>query len=235
MRRKLTDDQVREIRRLWSEGVSSPEIGRRFGASPSYVWKLCELQGVPDLRAARFVALAEAKRLQGLARDSEARDAEVRRSLASAALEARDAEARRLWAEGWMGKDIARRLGIARSKVSSIVAGNPRPSRASGPEDNIRAEGSPEIPRPSPRRSARPRPACPFDPRELIDSGTSLRGSDHPGAKLDEARVIEMRKLRAEGWSTNRLSIRFGVGRNTVCYALNGTTWGHVPGAIVVR
>lgn len=62
------------------------------------------------------------------------------------------------------------------------------------------------------------------DPR----SGVSVRGSLHGMALLDEDKVREARRLRRGGWTTGQLARRFGVNRNTMCYALNGTTWRHV-------
>jgi len=53
-------------------------------------------------------------------------------------------------------------------------------------------------------------------------------GSRHSQAKLTEADVIEIRELRAMGWSTHDLAAAFKVKRATICYALNGHTWSHV-------
>jgi hypothetical protein len=47
--------------------------------------------------------------------------------------------------------------------------------------------------------------------------------------KLDEEKVAELRRLKAEGWTYPRLARRFGIARSTVHYALNGCTWRHVP------
>jgi orotate phosphoribosyltransferase-like protein len=58
---------------------------------------------------------------------------------------------------------------------------------------------------------------------------TACKGSAHGRSKLTEDLVVEMRRLRLRGWSTGRLAKHFNVARNTVCYALNGTTWSHVP------
>jgi hypothetical protein len=71
-------------------------------------------------------------------------------------------------------------------------------------------------------------------PAALPEGGMrpTVRGSDHGRAKLDEPKVIEMRRLRREDWSTGRIARMFGISRNTACLALNGTTWSHVPGAI---
>lgn len=55
----------------------------------------------------------------------------------------------------------------------------------------------------------------------------SASGSAHGQAKLTEAAVMEARRLRAEGMSTGKLAKMFGCSRNTMCYALNGTTWKH--------
>jgi hypothetical protein len=50
-------------------------------------------------------------------------------------------------------------------------------------------------------------------------------GAAHGRSKLTQANVDEARELRAAGWSTGRLAERYGVSRNTIAYALNGTTW----------
>jgi hypothetical protein len=50
-------------------------------------------------------------------------------------------------------------------------------------------------------------------------------GERHGRSKLTRANVDEARELRAAGWSTGRLAERYGVSRNTICYALNGKTW----------
>jgi hypothetical protein len=50
-------------------------------------------------------------------------------------------------------------------------------------------------------------------------------GSAVGTSKLTEDLVREMRRLRAEGWSTGKLARRYAVSRATVCYACNGRTW----------
>lgn len=37
---KLNEEQVRELRRLAASGESAPALGRRFGLSRTYVWKI---------------------------------------------------------------------------------------------------------------------------------------------------------------------------------------------------
>jgi hypothetical protein len=62
------------------------------------------------------------------------------------------------------------------------------------------------------------------------DNGNGYaRGSRSGRARLDEDKVVEARRLHAEGLSTNALAARYGVGRVTMHYALVGKTWGHVP------
>jgi hypothetical protein len=139
----------------------------------------------------------------------------------------RDAEIRRLWLAGWMGVTLAKRFVLSKASVSGIVAGLPRPRRYGDPEDASW---------PHPRRHApggiRHQRRPPIEavgtlpPRELAP-----KGSAHGRAKLDEAKVGRMKRLRMEGWTTGRLAKEFGVGRNTVCYVLNGTTWSHVDPA----
>lgn len=244
MRRKLADDLVAEVRRLWGEGVSSPELGRRFKISTSYAWHLCELMGGPELRAARAASLAAAalgrKTVAEEARRKEAGNAARRKARKASSVARRDEEVRRLWAEGWMGKDIAARFKIARSKVSAIVAGMPRAPRYAGDEDDAPPAVLPRGAGPSAGSGPSFAPSVPLDPADRLTGlgpwgRAEVRGSQHGRAILDEPGVAEMRRLRREGWSTGRLARRFGVSRNTAAYALNGTTWGHVPGAIKAK
>jgi hypothetical protein len=55
------------------------------------------------------------------------------------------------------------------------------------------------------------------------------RGSSNGLAKLDEAQVVRMRQLRAEGARVDALAALFGVSRNTASAILNRRTWSHVP------
>lgn len=53
-------------------------------------------------------------------------------------------------------------------------------------------------------------------------------GEKNPSAKLDEAKVAEIFRLRKTGLTTYRLADHFGVSRSAVCYVLNRQTWRHV-------
>lgn len=65
---------------------------------------------------------------------------------------------------------------------------------------------------------------------ELPDDDEGYRvGSRHGRAKLDEAKVIEARRLHRAGWSYPALAQRFRVGKVTLFYAISGRTWSHVP------
>ena len=56
------------------------------------------------------------------------------------------------------------------------------------------------------------------------------RGERHGHAKLTEADVIEMRRLRATGeWTTKALAAKFGVCRPVVSVIINRKAWLHVP------
>jgi len=55
------------------------------------------------------------------------------------------------------------------------------------------------------------------------------RGCTHGMARLDEAKVIEARRLRREGWIYADLAERYGVTAGTILAAVSGRTWGHVP------
>lgn len=47
-------------------------------------------------------------------------------------------------------------------------------------------------------------------------------------AKLDEAKVREMRQLRQQGWSWRRLSQRYGLATFAIVQATTGATWKHI-------
>jgi hypothetical protein len=67
-----------------------------------------------------------------------------------------------------------------------------------------------------------PSPSAPFVPQPEEDR---IGGR----VKLDEEKVSELRRLKAEGWTYPQLARRFNIARSTVHYALNGCTWRHVP------
>ncbi len=54
------------------------------------------------------------------------------------------------------------------------------------------------------------------------------RGDEHPGRKLTEADVREVRRLRADGWSYPKLGVKFGVHSTTMLEIALGRTWTHV-------
>jgi len=47
--RNLTDDQVREIRRLFAGGMSQSALGRRFGISQPSIFKIVRRQSYQDV------------------------------------------------------------------------------------------------------------------------------------------------------------------------------------------
>lgn len=60
------------------------------------------------------------------------------------------------------------------------------------------------------------------------------RGGGHWGdanwsAKLTDADVLEMRRLRAEGVKLQVLALRFSVRKSSVSQATRGLTWKHLP------
>jgi hypothetical protein len=56
-----------------------------------------------------------------------------------------------------------------------------------------------------------------------------LRGESNGRARLTEAKVIEARRLRLEGWTERALARRFEVSNGAMHYALVGHTWQHLP------
>jgi transcriptional regulator with XRE-family HTH domain len=194
--------QAAEVRRLRAGGMGTAELARRFDVSQYTI------QNYSPWEAGKH-------RKAGLA-------------VAAPMLKAdRDDEIRRLWGQGVTGKVLARRFGVAQSTVAGIVAGLPSRRRYGDPEDATW---------PLPRRVARrpdltARRVVPASGETIGASPMSHRGSAHGRAKLDEAKVARMKRLRLDGWTTNALAREFGVGSNTVSYVLTGKTWGHVSAA----
>jgi hypothetical protein len=212
--RELDWGDVAEMRRLWKKGTGAVELAARFGVSTEVVWRRCEpaLFGIVDDDRSRAAAEAARRKLR-------------QRRRATVALHT---EIRRLWGEGFSGKALAQRFGLARSTVSGIARGLPSRRRYGDPED---------VAWPHPRRFG-PKQAQALAGRDVPASGESLparpiapKGSAHGRAKLDESKVARMKRLRLQGWSTGALAREFGVGRNTVCYVVNGKTWAHVEPA----
>jgi hypothetical protein len=59
--------------------------------------------------------------------------------------------------------------------------------------------------------------------------GTVLRGERVPGAKLSEAKVVEIRKLWSAGLAKPVIAERFGVWTPTISDIVSGKTWAHIP------
>jgi hypothetical protein len=60
-----------------------------------------------------------------------------------------------------------------------------------------------------------------------------LRGNDHPGAKLTDDLVRELRQLHAGGMSINAIARKAGINHKTAACMLSGKTWAHVNEAVV--
>ncbi len=54
------------------------------------------------------------------------------------------------------------------------------------------------------------------------------RGTRHPQARLTEADVIEMRRMRAAGAHFKDIGARFGVTTQNAFYVATGKTWRHI-------
>lgn len=56
----------------------------------------------------------------------------------------------------------------------------------------------------------------------LYGRGDLIRGSRNPNAKLTDADVAEIRRLRAEGWTQQKIADKFGVNQTWVSGLLRG-------------
>jgi hypothetical protein len=78
------------------------------------------------------------------------------------------------------------------------------------------------------KRRHRAGPRKPYKPRRAAASHGYRRGTQQPSAKLDERGVVELRRLRAEGWTWKALSERFGIAPRTAEMVGKRLRWKHV-------
>lgn len=64
--------------------------------------------------------------------------------------------------------------------------------------------------------------------RMVVRPENRRRGEAHGMAKLTEAKVLEMRRLRSEGVSCRLLAVQFGVHLRTAYYVTDRRTWTHL-------
>lgn len=62
---------------------------------------------------------------------------------------------------------------------------------------------------------------------DQLTHGTRLLGERQNGAKLNPESVLEMRRLRRDGFSWRSIGDRFGVAATTAKSAITGSTWSH--------
>lgn len=62
-----------------------------------------------------------------------------------------------------------------------------------------------------------------------------FRGDEHPGAKLTERDVIQIREARMTGVTCAMLADRFNVGSETIRLISTGQAWSHVGGPLTRR
>jgi hypothetical protein len=62
----------------------------------------------------------------------------------------------------------------------------------------------------------------------------TFRGSSHPKAVMNEAKVLEARKRYAAGWSLAQLMQAYGIKKRGLQHILRGEFWRHVGGPLSV-
>jgi len=60
------------------------------------------------------------------------------------------------------------------------------------------------------------------------NGGIPTRGEKQRSAKLTNEKVLEARKLYAEGWSLKSLTQRYGITHGPLSLAIRGLTWSHI-------
>lgn len=64
---------------------------------------------------------------------------------------------------------------------------------------------------------------------DKLRDGTAQLGERNCRSKLNSSLVVEMRRLKDEGWSYSQLAEFAGVTRAAARFAVTGRTWGHIP------
>lgn len=64
--------------------------------------------------------------------------------------------------------------------------------------------------------------------RDAVNKGRQAKGQRLPGAKLDEAKVIEIRARLKQGDKPKDIAASFGVWSHTIRNIKRGITWNHV-------
>jgi hypothetical protein len=65
---------------------------------------------------------------------------------------------------------------------------------------------------------------------DAVVRGRTARGERVASSRLKAVQVIEIRRLRREGWTQVELAERFNVGRMAIRGVISGKTWQHVEG-----
>ena len=60
------------------------------------------------------------------------------------------------------------------------------------------------------------------------DMGLGIRGEKAPRGKLTEEKVIEIRSLRALGWTQQKIADRYCVSQHSIWMICNFKSWAHV-------
>lgn len=63
---------------------------------------------------------------------------------------------------------------------------------------------------------------------DMTDHGTRMAGEKHPGSRLTNEQVIEIRRLRASGTMPRDIAPMFGIQPNHVCRIVRGGRWAHI-------
>jgi hypothetical protein len=63
--------------------------------------------------------------------------------------------------------------------------------------------------------------------RDAVAKGRNIKGAQNWKATLTDGQVLEIRRLRSEGWTITALALAFSVGTSTVFRIVNRLTWKH--------
>ena len=64
---------------------------------------------------------------------------------------------------------------------------------------------------------------------DVLGRSTWARGENHYCAKLNEKKVLELRRLRAQGWTHRAIAGKLGVTESTIRKVIRRGSWKHLP------
>lgn len=205
---KINREKATQIRQLYREGVTTRELGERFGITQHHVSSVLNntVWVDPDYRFEKFVRPPKTLEERGsylLSREEAVRMRDLYKSDNDLTYE-----------------DMSNEFGVEKSLIIKILNNHTYydPDYTPG-----KPMGEAQKRLISERTRGKKKP-----PGHGAKVSAAIRGSNHGMSKLNEEKVIEIRKLKKLGVSTKEISEKFGVRDTQINRICNGARWGHI-------